>query len=161
MAKSANLLSSIDIVFDNSKTALNRQFEQSSSLDMKLGISIGLSGVILAALLGLQGLNAYDMVTTWLIILAVTLVILSLIFAAYGVFLIGKFQWAPRPEALRKFYLTTSARETKLVIIDTQIEVYIKNRNFISRKARMMKLSFYTVLCSAFVIGIAILYNLA
>ena len=52
MAKRANSLLSIDIVFENSKAALNRQFEQSSSLDMKLGMSVGLSGVILAALLG-------------------------------------------------------------------------------------------------------------
>ena len=101
------------------------------------------------------------MVTSWLIILAVLLVIFSLFIAACGIFLIGKFQWAPRPEALREFYLSKQARDTKLAIIDTQIDVYIGNRKHISRKARLMKISFFTVLCSAIIIGVAVLYNLA
>ena len=161
MVEDTNSLPSIDIVFESSKAALNRQLEQSSSLDMKLGVSIGLSGVILAALLGFQPLYGYDLVTERLVIVAVLLVVLSLLASACGIFLIGKFQWAPRPEALREFYLSGQTHDTKLAIIDTQIEVYKRNRKHISQKAWFMKTSFFTVLCSAFIIGVAALHNLA
>lgn len=152
---------SLDIVFMMVRAGLDRQFEQSSSLDTKLGMTIGLSGVILAALLGFQSLNLFNTITTWLVIVAVTLVLLSLLIAACGVFLIGKFQWAPRPETLREFYLTEKSEETKTVIVDTQITVYKQNRRHISLKAQLLKCSFVIVLCSAFLIGISVLYNLA
>ena len=160
MGEEKGLLPSLDIVLDGTKAALNRQFEQSSSLDMKLGVSVGLSGVILAALLGFTFLYTCDTTTTWLVISAVALVLVSLLFAAWGVFLIGKFQWAPRPDALREFYLTKQSKETKIAIVDTQIYAYGWNRKRIARKAQLMRTSFIFVLVSAFIIGIAILYNL-
>ena len=160
MKKKAELLPSLDVVLSETKSALERQFEQSSSLDMKLGVSVGLSGVILAALLGFPLIRNGDMATRWLLIAAAASVLVALLLAAVGGFWIRKFEWAPRPEALREFYLTSQSKVTKIAIIDTQISAYRWNRKRIVLKAQFMHFSFAFVFLGAFIIGVTILCSL-
>ncbi len=160
MEEDAELLPSLDIVWSETKAALDRQFEQSSALDMKIGVVLGLSGVILAALLGFPLIRSGDMVTKGLLIAAVALVLVSLLLAAVAGYWIRKFEWAPLPRALREFYLTEQSEVTKLAIVDAQLTAYDWNKKRIVLKARLMHTSFDFILSGALIIGVTLLYNL-
>lgn len=157
--KSTKLLPSLDIVFSEAKSALDFQHVQLSSLDMKLGVLLGLSGVILAALLSFPLIRNGNMVTKGLLIAAAALILVSLVSAALG-YWVRKYERAPDPRALREFYLVEQPEVTKMVIVDTLLSVYDRNQNRIARKAERTKISFVFVFLGALIIAVTILYNL-
>lgn len=160
MVEDAESVPSLDVVFSETKAAVERQFEEISSLDMKLGVLLGLAGVILAALLGfLFGPQYGDLATKGLIITAVVLILVSLLFAALG-YRTREYETAPAPEALREFYLKEDQKTTKLVVLDTLGAVYHRNKKRIVTKTKWMNISFIFVFSGALMIGVTLLYNL-
>jgi len=159
MDKDADFLPSLDVVLSETKVALDRQFEQISSLDLKLGVLLGLSGVILAALLGFPLIRNGDMATRSLLIGAVALVLVSLVFATWG-YWIRKYKGTPAPRALRDFYLMEEPERTKLAVTDYVVEVYEWNQKRIASKVKYTHISFVFVFLGALIIGVTILYNL-
>jgi hypothetical protein len=160
MAKRVGSLPSLDVVFGETKAAVERQSEEISSLDMKLGVLLGLAGIILAALLGfLFNPQCGDLATKGFITLAVVLVLASLICAALG-YRTRKYEIAPAPKELRKFYLMEDLKKTKLVLLDTLVKVYYRNKKRIETKVRYTNISFIFVFSGALMIGVTLLYSL-
>jgi len=152
-------LPSLDIVLNETKVALDRQFEQISSLDVKLGVLLGVSGVILAAILGFLLKDNTDLVTKVLVLCTVALVLISLVLASWG-YRIRKYKGPPNPIALREFYLVEEQERTKLAVVDYLCSVYDWNQKRITSKVRYTHFSFVSVFLGAVIIGVTIIYNL-
>jgi hypothetical protein len=152
-------LLSLDTVLSETKTAVDDQSARISSLDTRLGVLLGLSGVILAALLSFPSIRSGDIATKWLLIAAVILILVSLLSATWG-YWIRKYKAPPDPVALRTFYLTEEQEKTKLAIIDYLSSVYEWNQPLIEDKVKYTRISFASVLSGTVIIGVTILINL-
>jgi hypothetical protein len=153
------LLPSLDVVLSETKAALEDQSERLSSLDTKLGVLLGLSGVILAALLVFPLTYNVDIATRWLLIAAVALILASLLSATWG-YWIRKYKAPPSPSALREFYLMEEPQKAKLAVVDYLCSVYDWNQKLLESKVRFTHGSFIFVLLGALIIGVTILLNL-
>lgn len=154
------LLPSLDVVLSEIKTALADQSELISSSDIKLGVLLGLSGLILAALLGSTSVYYSNMATRVLFILAVALILVSLLSTTWG-YWIRKYKALPSPSALREFYLMEEPQKTKLALVDYLCSVYDWNQKRLVSKLRCLKISFICVLLSAIIMGVIVLHILA
>lgn len=152
-------LPSLDVVLSETKAAVDDQSARISALDTKLGVLLGLSGVILAALLGFPLIRDGNVATKHLLLAAVALVLVSLLSATWG-YWIRTYRSLPDPRALREFYLTEEQRKTKLAVIDYLSEyVYAWNQRRIATKVICTHVSFVFVFLGAIIIGVVILYN--
>ncbi len=149
-------LPSLDVVLSESKTALNNQLEQISSLDTKLGVILGLSGVILVALLAFTSIYYSDVVTKGLFISAVAFILASLLSTAWG-YRIRKYKAPPDPSALREFYLMEEPQETKIAIVDYLCSAYDWNQQLLASKVWCLNISFTRVFLSAIIMGVIVL----
>lgn len=159
MEENGEFLPSLDVVLNETKAALDRQFELLSSLDVKLGVLLGLSGVILAALLGFPLIRTGDMATRLFLIAAVVLVLVSLVSAMRG-YQVRKYKGPPAPRALRESYLMEEPERTKLAVTDYLSSVYDWNQKRVASKVKCTRISFGFVFSGALIIGVALLYNL-
>ena len=148
-------LFSLDTVLSETKAAVSEQSARISSIDTRLGVLLGLSGVILAALLSFPSIRYGDLATKWLLIAAVVLILVSLLSATWG-YWIRKYKAPPDPMALREFYLTEEQEKTKLAIIDYLSSVYSWNQPIIEDKVKYTRISFASVLLGTIIIGVII-----
>ena len=148
-------LFSLDTVLSETKAAVSEQSARISSIDTRLGVLLGLSGVILAALLSFPSIRYGDLATKWLLIAAVVLILVSLLSATWG-YWIRKYKAPPDPMALREFYLTEEQEKTKLAIIDYLSSVYGWNQPIIEDKVKYTRISFASVLLGTIIIGVII-----
>jgi hypothetical protein len=156
--KSPPLLS-LDVVLSETKAAVDDQSARISSLDTRLGVLLGLSGVILAALLSFPSIRCVDITTKSLLITAVVLILVSLLSATWG-YWIRKYKAPPDPMALREFYLTEEPEKSKLAILDYLSSVYAWNQPIIEGKVKYTRISFGSVLTGTIIIGVTILINM-
>ena len=152
-------LPSVDVVLSETKVALDRQFENISSLDMKLGVLLGLSAVILAALLAFPFVRSCDVITRWLLIAAVAFILVSLLSATWG-YRISKYKGPPAPRALREFYLMEKPERTKLVVINYLCSAYDWNQEIIANIVTCFQVSFGCVFLGTLIIVVITLVNL-
>jgi len=89
-------LPSLDVVLSETKAAVDDQSARISSLDTKLGVLLGLSGVILAALLSFPSIRYGNIATKQLLIAAIALLLASLLSATWG-YWIRKYKAPPDP----------------------------------------------------------------
>jgi len=153
------VLPSLDVVLSETKSAVDDQSARISSLDTKLGVLLGLSGVILAALLSFHPFYWGNIAIKQLLIAAIGLILVSLFSATWG-YWIRKYKAPPDPTALRKFYLTEEQEKTKLAIIDYLSSVYEWNQQRLANKVKCTHISFVFVLLAAITIGVTILLNM-
>ncbi|MGD0780505.1 MAG: hypothetical protein ABR954_07000 [Dehalococcoidales bacterium] len=151
-------LLSLDTVLSETKAAVDDQSARISSLDTRLGVLLGLSGVILAALLSFPATHCSDSGTKYLLIIAVVLILVSLLSATWGYWM-RKYKAPPDPLALREFYLTEEQKKTKLAIIDYLSSVYEWNQPIIENKVKYTRISFASVLIGTIIIGVVIILN--
>ena len=159
MKQTGEPLPSLDVVLSETKVALDRQFEQISSLDMKLGVLLGLSAVILAALLAFPLIRNGNMTTKWLLIAAVVLILVSLFSATWG-YRISKYKGPPAPEVLRESYLMREPEKTKLAVVDYLCSAYDWNQKLLANIIKCFRISFGCAFLGILIIGGTILYNL-
>jgi glucan phosphoethanolaminetransferase (alkaline phosphatase superfamily) len=152
-------LLSLDTVLSETKAVVDDQSARISSLDTRLGVLLGLSGVILAALLSFTSTRCIDLGTRWLLIIAVILILASLLSATWGYWM-RKYKAPPDPMALRTFYLTEEQEKTKLAIIDYLSSVYQWNQPIIEKKVKYTRISFASVLIGTIIIGVVIILNM-
>lgn len=155
-------LPSLDIVYEETEKALGVQFEQVSSLDTKLSILLGASGIILAALISgpfLLGSPQVVSVAKVLLTGATVFLMASLGCGIYG-YRLFKFERPPNPEALRVHYIAEPPEETKLSIIDTILISYKKNQDMIGKKIRFIGLSFASLSAGVLFLAAGFLYNI-
>lgn len=153
------LLPSLDVVLSETKAALEDQTERLSSLDTKLGVLLGLSGFILAALLAFPLAYNVDRPTRWLFIATVVLILASLLSATWG-YWIREYKAPPSPSVLREFYLMEEPQKAKLAVVDYLCSVYDWNQRLLAGKVKFAHISFVFVLLGALIIGLTILINL-
>jgi hypothetical protein len=153
-------LLSLDTVLSETKAAVDDQTARISSLDTRLGVLLGLSGVILAALLSFPATHCIYPGTKCLLIIAVILILASLFSATWGYWM-RKYKAPPDPMALREFYLTEEQEKTKLALIDYfSDDVYNWNQLIIESKLKCTRVSFISVLIGTVIIGIVIILNM-
>lgn len=159
MEEKIEILPSLDVVFSETKAALEEQTERLSSLDTRLGVLLGLSGIILVALLGFCSTCGNDMTTRWLVIAAVASIVVSILSATWG-YWVRKYKVLTNPMALREFYLMEEPEKTKLALVDYLSSVYDWNQQRIVVKVKCTHISFVFVLLGALIISITILHIL-
>ena len=138
-----NKLPSLQIVFEQTEKALDRQFEQVSSLDTKLSILLGAAGIIFAALLSIASTLANVCVSQKVLFGSGTLLILlSLISAALG-YRVYRFHRPPNPRVLRTDYIVKEDEETKLSIIDESLSGLDRNQRVIAEKISYIRSAFF------------------
>lgn len=150
---------SLDVVLDQTREAVHEQSERISSLDTKLGVLLGLSGVMLAALVSSPSIRSATPPVRIMLIVAVALIFCSLLAAAWG-YWIRKYQVAPDPMILRQAYLSEAPEETKLALVDYLATAYVWNQRRIVSKVWCTHISFILLLIGATTIGVTVMVSL-
>lgn len=137
----SNKLPSIDIVLHEARRKLDFQFEQLDGLDMKSGIIIGVSGVVLALLVTnlLSPSNAIP--NDSLLRASLISIFASLVISLVSI-IIRKWKRPPNIETLRLKYIVKPTDETKLRIIDISMAAADKNKTQIDMRIRLLKCSY-------------------
>jgi hypothetical protein len=157
--KSPPLLS-LDTVLNETKVAVNEQSARISSIDTRLGVLLGLSGVILAATLSFPITNCVESYTRYLLVIAVGFMLVSIISATLGYWM-RRYRVPPEPSILRELYLKEEQEKTKLaVLLYYEERVYPWNQHKIVSKLRCTRVSFTSVLVGTVIIGVVIILNM-
>ena len=137
-----------DLVFDLLKERVADQLAQADELDSKANNIIVAASALLAAGLVLQGalltLQTPALIPTFTytrpgLTALLGIYLFTMLAAIWGGFWIRSFQQIPEPEPFVQKYLSHPIRETKGVVIDTQIEVYRKNRKILDSKVTALR----------------------
>jgi hypothetical protein len=152
---------SLDYVHDRVIAQLEAQSNTWDIIDGRLRFILGVVGIVFAAVLGLQ--RGASPIPYWAGIFAILGVIAFFIaglFAVYG-YSITVFDMPPEPAALRREYLTTDPKETKLVVIDTIIEAYNRNQSVLSEKMTAFWTAFRLTVLATGLLGAAVVVQVA
>lgn len=134
-------LPSIDIVLDEGRRKIDFQFEQIDGLDMKSGIVLGISGVVLTLLVTNLFNQFNSIINTTLAEIALIPILLSLILSLIAIF-IRKWDTPPKLEGLESHYLTEPANKTKLELIKVYLEATQNNSKKINVKVYLLYSSY-------------------
>ncbi len=147
MAKQS--LPSIDIVLDEVRRKLDFQFEQLDGLDTKASIVLGIAGVGLTIVVTYLYSVAFDeIICARLTKAALALIFVPLVLCialSIAELWIKKYDRPPKLERLRSHYITESAEETKLKIIDISLKAIEDNANLLNRQIWLVRLSYISL----------------
>ncbi len=121
-------LKSLNLIYEETKTQIERQFHTLTSLDTKSNITAGVTGIILGIVVSRTPPNFIS----WVWVFAMILLFSSLFCALSGLWIVG---WRSDPAPLgMKFYLTEEEITTKRQFLENMIQSYEENRHRINRK---------------------------
>jgi len=124
----ADELKSLNLIYEETKIQIQRQFDTLTALDTKANITIALAGV----LLGIVATRTQSYYISWTWILPVIFLLGSLFCSIWGLWIIG-WRSDPSPHGM-KSYLTKEEATSKRQFLENLVESYEENRNRINRK---------------------------
>jgi hypothetical protein len=144
--------SSLMIIFTEAERNLDLQFRSIDSLDTKVSLIIGFSGLILANLmLKRAALGCYA-----IHYLTIVCVLLSAVLAL-AAFFPRRFRADPSPQSLMKKYLEKTADETRRRVLANLARSFKMNQSIIRIKVRLMESSFVSLLAGLVFLSINLL----
>jgi hypothetical protein len=164
---------SLDLILDQVAAQLDAQADAWDDVDGRLRLILGFIGIIFAVVAGFLRASSPGSATVGQPPAGqLAFAVGAPAIAAVGVYLLAgviiawvywptTFDRPPAPAALRNNYLTTDARETKLVVIDSMIEAYSKNELVLARRTRAFKIAFVLTGAATALLGGAVMIQLA
>jgi hypothetical protein len=144
-------LKSLNLIYEETKAKIERQFQTLEALDNKAGIIAGLTGIILGIIVTAKPSNRLF----WY--LAAIFLFLSSILSLFGI-LVKKWRSDPSPLGM-KTYLDKEEIISKRQFFENLIGSYRENKRKIVRKARWIKFSIIALILGLIVVLILVFVN--
>lgn len=145
---------SLDVVFTEVRSRLDKQFEQIESLNQRAGLLIGFVTLIMSLLAGFTtAVKAKDlpvnMALPVILILISTILYIHIIIFAYLAHRIQTYRRDPEPRPLRDNYLSKDLEATKRTVMSNFIESYEENKKVINKKVQALNKAFILFIVEA------------
>lgn len=128
-------LKSLSLIYDETKTQIERQFHTLTALDTKANITAGVTGIIL----GVVATRTPPIFISWMWILAMILLLGSIFCALISLWIVG-WRSDPAPSGM-KLYLTEKEITSKRQFLENSIQSYEENRHRINRKVWWIRIA--------------------
>lgn len=126
---------SLNLIYEETKTQIERQFSVLSALDAKANFTAGFAGIII----GIMATRAGTSVINYIKVASMSSLLCSLIFAIISLWIVG-WRSDPFPPAMKK-YLTEDETVSRRQFLENLISSFEENRKRINRKVRWIRLS--------------------
>ena len=151
MSEDTYPLETLELVYKEVGSALNRQFQSLDGLNTKASVIVGFIGVILGI-----SLNLYPHSNPYLFGSCMTLFLIS-IFFALSAYKVESYRRDPEPRKLTEKYLEDNAKKVKKQLIDNFIWSYEDNKIKIKKKVKYINYSLVLLYIGLIVLTLSIL----
>ena len=132
---------SIDYVHDQVEAMMSRQWDAFETMERRFAQVLAfVSALTVAGIAFLPERIATDISTRWVTFVGLLFLLFSGGVALWG-FLPRRWTSAPNPHTLRSKYLTTNAREVRLVVTDSRIVDFERNKKSLDRQVWLFRAS--------------------
>jgi hypothetical protein len=151
MSEDTYPLETLELVYKEVDSALNRQFQSLDGLNTKASVIVGFIGVILGI-----SLNLYPHSNPYLFGSCMTLFLIS-IFFALSAYKVESYRRDPEPRKLTENYLKEDSEKVKKKLIDNFIQSVEDNKIKINKKVKYINYSLVLLYIGLIVLTLSIL----
>ena len=151
MSEDTYPLETLELVYKEVGSALNRQFQSLDGLNTKASVIVGFIGVILGI-----SLNLYPHSNPYLFGSCMTLFLIS-IFFALSAYKVESYRRDPEPRKLTENYLKEDSEKVKKKLIDNFIQSVEANEIKINKKVKYINYSLVLLYIGLIVLTLSIL----
>ena len=151
MSEDTYPLETLELVYTEVDSALNRQFQSLDGLNTKASVIVGFIGVILGI-----SLNLYPHSNPYLFGSCMTLFLIS-IFFALSAYKVESYRRDPEPRKLTENYLKEDSEKVKKKLIDNFIQSVEDNKIKINKKVKYINYSLVLLYIGLIVLTLSIL----
>jgi len=151
MSEDTYPLETLELVYTEVDSALNRQFQSLDGLNTKASVIVGFIGVILGI-----SLNLYPHSNPYLFGSCMTLFLIS-IFFALSAYKVESYRRDPEPRKLTENYLKEDSEKVKKKLIDNFIQSVEDNKIKINKKVKYINHSLVLLYIGLIVLTLSVL----